>query len=128
MLYDGFMRICEERGVSPSRVLSELNISRGSLGRWKEGGDALNETKKKIADYFGITIKQLMSGRIEKTSAKTEVNGDTELWELREELRRNPDMRTLFSLGKNMTAKDLKKAVKIIETMCGEDADGGCDY
>lgn len=66
MFYDNFINICEDRGVSPTRVLNELKISKGSLSRWKENGEPLNETKKKIADYFGITVKQLMAGEIEK--------------------------------------------------------------
>lgn len=66
MFYDNYLRICEEKGLSPSRVLTELNISRGSLGRWKTGGKPRNEYKKKIADYLGVTVHDLMCEQTEK--------------------------------------------------------------
>lgn len=50
MFYDNFIDLCETAGESPSRVLTALGISKGSLSRWKDGGEPLNETKKKIAD------------------------------------------------------------------------------
>jgi len=64
MFYDNFINLCEDRGVSPTRVLNELKISKGALANWKGGGEPLNETKKKLADYLGITIKQLISGEL----------------------------------------------------------------
>ena len=42
---------------------------------------------------------------------------DSELWELREALRRRPEMRTLFSLSKNATAGEIKQTISIIEAL-----------
>jgi len=53
-------------GYSPSRVLDQAKLSRGSLARWKNGGEPLNEAKKRIADVFNITVPELMSGEIKK--------------------------------------------------------------
>jgi len=80
VFYDQYISICENHGVSPSKALAQIGISKGSLGRWKNGGEPLNEAKKKIADYFGITIKQLMSGDTEpkEKSAAPEGNGLSE--------------------------------------------------
>lgn len=44
MFYDRFVIVCENAGVSPSKVLTDLDISKGSLSRWKEGGGLTNET------------------------------------------------------------------------------------
>lgn len=74
MFYDRFVIVCENAGVSPSKVLTDLDISKGSLSRWKEGGGLTNETKKKLADYFGITIKELMNGEI-KNKPNATVDG-----------------------------------------------------
>lgn len=74
MFYDNFIKQCELKGISPSRVLDSLIISRGSLGRWKNGGEPRNEAKKKIAEYFGITVAELVSGtKIENPGASDEV-------------------------------------------------------
>jgi transcriptional regulator with XRE-family HTH domain len=72
MFYDRFLRLCEENGVSPSRALTDMGISKGSLSRWKEGGKPLNENKKVIATYFGMTIPELMDEGAKKTAARTD--------------------------------------------------------
>jgi transcriptional regulator with XRE-family HTH domain len=120
VFYDNFLRLCEDRGVSPTRVLTNLGISKGSLSRWRDGGEPLNETKKKIADYFGITVRQLMSGEIENapTPVKSE---DDELEDILEEARRNPDLRMLFSLSSKASPEELKKYIKMIKLICGDD-------
>jgi len=69
VFYDGFINICRHEGVSPTRVLTTLNISKGSLSRWRNGGSPTNETKKKIADYLQISIAELEAGKIEKPIA-----------------------------------------------------------
>ena len=120
MFYDNFLRLCEDRGVSPTRVLTNLGISKGSLSRWRDGGEPLNETKKKIADYFGITVRQLMDGEIENAPAP-EQSEDDELDEILEEARKNPDLKMLFSLSSKATPEEIKKYIQIIKLMCGDD-------
>jgi transcriptional regulator with XRE-family HTH domain len=46
-----------------------MGISKGSLSRWKEGGRPLNENKKLIADFFGITVAELLEETETKKSA-----------------------------------------------------------
>ena len=70
MFYERFLSLCEKFGVSPSRALTEMGISKGSLSRWKEGGKPLNENKKLIADYFGITVTELLEAPIKKAAAE----------------------------------------------------------
>ncbi len=73
MFYEKFVSLCEKNGVSPSRALTEMGISKGSLSRWKVGGKPLNENKKLIADYFGITVAELLETPIKRPAAE---NGD----------------------------------------------------
>jgi transcriptional regulator with XRE-family HTH domain len=65
MFYDNFLSMCENAGVSPSRALTDLKIGKGALKRWREGGEPTNPIAKKLADYFGVTVKELKEG-IEK--------------------------------------------------------------
>ena len=69
MFYEKFLNLCEKNGVSPSRALTEMGISKGSLSRWKDGGKPLNENKKLIADYFGIPVTELMEAPIKRPAA-----------------------------------------------------------
>jgi len=72
MFYDSFINLCEIRGVSPTRVLVELNLSKGSLSRWRNGGQPRNEIKKKIADYFDITVYELLNDTKKARPQKSE--------------------------------------------------------
>ena len=122
MFFDNYMKVCESKGISPTRVLSDLQISKSAYTHWKNGGEPLNETKKAIADYFGITVSQLVSGETEKAPAKeAEAGTDDEMAELLEEVRNRPDLRALFSLSKKATPDDVRKMMKIIKTIRGDD-------
>jgi len=126
VFYNNYLKICEERGIAPTRVLVDLGISKSAISNWKNGGEPSNRTKKAIADYFGITVRQLMDGEIENapTPVKSE---DDELEDILEEARRNPDLRILFSLSRKATPEELRKYIKMIKLMCGdEDGSDNC--
>ena len=55
----GLLMHARKKGISPTRVITALKMSKGSLSRWRSGGDTTNETKMKIADYLGISIDLL---------------------------------------------------------------------
>lgn len=112
MFYDSFISICEDRGISPTKVLVELDISKGSLSRWRDGGNPTNETKKKIADYFGVSVKDLMSGEAQEQPA---INNDSELTEYLEELSTRPEMKMLFKVSKGATKEQVEQVVKMFE-------------
>jgi transcriptional regulator with XRE-family HTH domain len=127
MFYDQLDVLCAEHGLTVSGLLRELNISASSASRWKSKGyEPSREVAKKLADYFGITVRQLMAGEIENVPAP-EKSEDEELQELLEEARRNPDLKILFSLGKNATREDVKKYIQMIKLMSGEN-NGEDDY
>lgn len=60
MFYDRYLAICEAHGVAPTTVLTQLKISKGTISNWKAGSEPLNKTKKQIADYFGMSVAELM--------------------------------------------------------------------
>lgn len=64
VFFDNYKKICAFKGISPTKVLSNLKLSKSSYSHWKSGGEPLNETKKKIADYLNISIEELEAGQI----------------------------------------------------------------
>lgn len=67
-----------------------------------------------IVDDMPVDI----SGNEEKAETENEENyNDDDLWDLRETLRRRPEMRTLFSVSKSASKKDVEKAIAIIEAL-----------
>ncbi len=114
MFYDVFTSLCEKKGVSPNKALTDCGISRTSTAKWREGAIPRGITLQKLADYFGVTTDYLLTG--EETKKPATENGD-ELDETLERLRTRPECRMLFKLADGATAEDVKKAVAVIEAL-----------
>lgn len=67
MFWDNFVALCTQRGTSPNAVAAELKKSSGSVTAWKNGAVPRETTLKKIADYFDISIDQLLYDQKEKS-------------------------------------------------------------
>jgi len=73
---DSYLKLCRVRGVSPTRVLDDLGLSHSLYARWKNGGQPTNPTILKLADYFKVSIDELMDEQIEKPAAKNDELND----------------------------------------------------
>lgn len=73
MFYDKFVQLCDARGVSPSRAAVEAGLSKSTVSKWKSTPDAepTGAAIKKLTQYFGISIAELMGDAVEKTSTKS---------------------------------------------------------
>ncbi len=60
-MYDVFMQLMEEKGVTAYRVAKDTGITQATLSRWKTGKVSPSiETLQVLAEYFGVTIDYLM--------------------------------------------------------------------
>lgn len=50
---------CEERNISFSCLEKETGIGNGVIAKWENGNPRV-DTLKKVADFFGCTIDELM--------------------------------------------------------------------
>lgn len=67
--YEKYLCLCNSINKSPSAVALELKIGKPSVTRWKNGASPRDATVLKIADYFGVTVTELMSGVGEQENA-----------------------------------------------------------
>lgn len=67
--YEKYLCLCNSINKSPSAVALELKIGKPSVTRWKNGATPRDATVLKIADYFGVTVTELMSGVGEQEKA-----------------------------------------------------------
>ena len=65
MLWDNFVNQCEKMEKSPTVVVEELGFKRSAVTSWKNGALPQVKNRKKIADYFGITVEELMGTKKE---------------------------------------------------------------
>lgn len=67
--YEKYLCLCNSINKSPSAVALELKIGKPSVTRWKNGATPRDATVLKIADYFGVTVTELMAGVNEQEKA-----------------------------------------------------------
>ena len=72
MFYDVFTSLCEKKGVSPNKALTDCKISRTSTAKWREGAPPRGVTLQKLADYFGVTTDYLLTGEETKKAPTQE--------------------------------------------------------
>lgn len=72
MFWENFVSQCEKLEKSPTNVVEELGFKRSAVTSWKNGSLPQVKNRKKIADYFGITVEELMGTKKEPT-AKSEL-------------------------------------------------------
>jgi transcriptional regulator with XRE-family HTH domain len=119
-LYEKLQTLCKNRGFEISNLggVLGINLSKGTISKWKKGAMPRAATLKAIADYFGVSVPYLMGEEIietknsvEKTSEGDEViifhrNGKTESRRFTKE-----QMEVLYSMMDIMNAseKDTQK-------------------
>jgi len=73
MFIDKLNKLCKERGVSLTKVVTDLKMGRSNVTRWKSGAEPSNSTKLLIANYFGVPVSEFDDVRI------TNIEGDEEM-------------------------------------------------
>lgn len=94
MFKEIFIRLCNEKGVTPSKACRDVNIAPATFSCWDENSVPRQATLLRIADYFGVTVDYLLGKEQEKKPSETEdleeirvalFGGDTEvtpeMWE-----------------------------------------------
>ena len=69
MFYSNYVKLCSKLNKSPSAVGEELGFTRASVTGWGNGATPRKSSLIKIADYFGVTVAELMAGVCEQEKA-----------------------------------------------------------
>lgn len=65
-MYDIYQKLLDKHGLKNSDISRATGISNMTLSDWKRGVSTPKQDKlKKIADYFGVTLDYLMTGKEE---------------------------------------------------------------
>lgn len=63
-MYEIFEKLLEEYGVTAYRVCKETGLTTATISNWKAGRYTPKQEKmQKIADFFGVSIEYLMTGK-----------------------------------------------------------------
>lgn len=68
MFWFNFVNQCEKIEKSPTVVVEDLGFKRSAVTSWKNGALPQVKNRKKIADYFGISVEELMGTKKEPST------------------------------------------------------------
>ena len=60
MFYTNFVKLCNQKGVSPSAAAEEMGFQRSVVTRWSKGVAPRAATVAKVADYFEVASEELL--------------------------------------------------------------------
>ena len=114
-LYERIKFKCAEKGVSVSRMCMDTGMSKSTMSGLKRGAtmNLSAPTLKKISEYLGTTVSDLLGEETKKEPVST---GD-ELIEIIDACKDRSDLRALFMLAKGATPEDVKKTISILKAL-----------
>ena len=118
-MYDIFMQLCQRKGVSVYQVVRATGVPASTMSDWKNGRSVPKVEKLKLlADYFGVSLDYLVTG---KETEHEPYYRDPESRELADFLFQNPQYSTLFKTVRDVPPKDLKMVQELLERLVPKD-------
>ena len=64
IMYEIFEQLLQKHGLSAYKVAKETGVTQSTLSDWKRGRSTpKTENMKKLADFFGVSVEYLMTGK-----------------------------------------------------------------
>lgn len=145
-MYNIFEKLLRERGVSVADVCRATGIRQSTMSNWKKRNNKLSaKNAELIADYFGISVDELMGRidrtvfvprsemeKIEKTIERLGENnyhlkgyyGLKETQEIAQEIFDDKDLHALFDAARGSRPEDLKMAKDFLLRLKETNPDG----
>lgn len=96
------------RGMSQADLANRIGKKRSAVGNYENGTREPDlDTIEALADAFNVSMADLLDHETD----------EEDLWELREQLRRDPERHILFSMARNAKIEDVRRAVAVIDAL-----------
>lgn len=126
-MYSVFEQLLQKYGVSTYKVSKETGIAQSVFSSWKNGISNPKQDKlQKIADYFGVSIEYLMTGKDEDEDHMPYYLND-ETRAIAQAAFENPDMRSLFDMSRKMPPERLKAHLEFMRKLQEAEEGNGPD-
>lgn len=125
--YSVFEKLLKLRGVSSATVAANTGVSQTTLSQWKSGRSTPKADKlQKIADYFGVSLEYLMTGKVSYSYIEDESPGyyvNEEVAKYAQEVFDKPEMKALFDASKNLSPDTIKQFAELMKKYGGDNND-----
>lgn len=128
-MYEIFAKLLEEKGLKAADVTRATGIKSPVFSEWKKGKSKPNTEKMiKIANFLGVSVEYLTTGKEPEINEKYYLNEETA--QVAQKIFENKELRALFDVQRDMDPEDLKAlhnmALALKRKERGDIDDTGC--
>lgn len=111
-MYSVFLFLLERDGITVAEFSRATGIAQSTLANWKKrNGMISGKYAKTVADFFGVSVDFLMTGKHSSSS------DDSGIQNIAEEISRRSILADLFSLAKRSSDENLLIVINLLEAM-----------
>lgn len=115
-MYEIYQKLRDERGLKDSDVAREASVSKSTFSDWKVGRSKPGIKKlQKIADFFGVTVDYLMTGKEDEQKEKDNTDDLKQKFEELKELLESGKMQPLRYDGQPIDDNTKELLLKQVE-------------
>lgn len=106
----------KQKGMQQKELALSVGVAQATVSEWEHGKkDPSGDRLKKLADIFHVDELTILGRGLVELSTEEE-----EAWAVREQLRRDPNMRVLFAAASKATPEQLKAAAAMLKALQGD--------
>lgn len=95
---------------------AKMNVSKPTVSLWESDKRTPNaEMLQKIANFFDVSVDYLLIGKTNTTNDGYYY--DTEVAELAEQIKNDPELRILLDAKRNLSKQDMKAIINITKSL-----------
>ena len=113
-IYERIESLRKSKGLSQGKLEKQLGFSNGSISKWKNSTPKV-ERLQKLADFFGVSVEYLMTGKEDKQKEKDNTDDLKQKYEELEELLRSDSIKPVRYDGKPVNNDTIDLLLKQIE-------------
>ena len=106
-MYEVFEQLLQKFGVTTADVCKATGIGQSTMSNWKSRRNLISgKNAQLIADYFGVSVDYLMTGKEKEGGEKYYINDETA--SIAQDIFENKELRLLFDAAKDAPPEDLQ--------------------
>lgn len=106
-MYEIFEQLLQKFGVTTADVCKATGIGQSTMSNWKSRRNLISgKNAQLIAEYFGVSVDFLMTGKEKVEADKYYLNDETA--QVAQEIFENNELRALFDVQRDMDPEDLR--------------------
>lgn len=109
--YNNFLYLCKQKNVLPTVAVVDMGFQKSVATRWKNGTVPRDFNLLKVADYFGVSVDELLSDNAADTKKET-----AEIIDSPKEAERRQLLRQAMEMASTLSDDKLRRLIEILKT------------